>query len=62
MSTFSQHNFAGQKALIRVDFNVPLDKATRAITDDTRMQATIPTIQKIPITMNISNITSLRKI
>ncbi|MES2647818.1 MAG: phosphoglycerate kinase [Bacteroidota bacterium] len=47
MSTFSQHNFAGQKALIRVDFNVPLDKATRAITDDTRMQATIPTIQKI---------------
>ncbi|CAN5400125.1 phosphoglycerate kinase [soil metagenome] len=47
MSTFSQHNFAGQKALIRVDFNVPLDKATRAITDDTRMQATIPTIKKI---------------
>ena len=47
MSTFSEHNFAGQKALIRVDFNVPLDKATRAITDDTRMQATIPTIQKI---------------
>ena len=47
MSTFSQHNFAGQKALIRVDFNVPLDKATRAITDDTRMQATIPTIQKV---------------
>ncbi len=47
MSTFSQHNFAGQKALVRVDFNVPLDKATRAITDDTRMQATIPTIKKI---------------
>ncbi|MGV3764494.1 MAG: phosphoglycerate kinase [Chitinophagaceae bacterium] len=47
MSQFSQHNFSGQKALIRVDFNVPLDKATQAITDDTRMKAAIPTIQKI---------------
>ena len=47
MSKFSSYNFAGQKALIRVDFNVPLDKQTFAITDDTRMKATIPTIQKI---------------
>jgi len=47
MSAFSEHNFAGQKALIRVDFNVPLDKQTRAITDDTRMRATLPTIKKI---------------
>lgn len=47
MSQFSQHNFSGQKALIRVDFNVPLDKATQAITDDTRMKAAVPTIQKI---------------
>lgn len=47
MSAFLEHNFSGQKALVRVDFNVPLDKATRAITDDTRMKATIPTIQKI---------------
>jgi len=46
MSQFSSHSFAGQKALIRVDFNVPLDDAY-AITDDTRMRATIPTIQKI---------------
>lgn len=47
MSRFSEHNFAGQKALIRVDFNVPLDKQTFAITDDNRMRAAVPTIQKI---------------
>ncbi len=47
MSTFSQHNFNGEKALIRVDFNVPLDKQTLTITDDTRMRAAIPTIKKI---------------
>jgi len=47
MSKFSDHSFKGQKALIRVDFNVPLDKETYRITDDTRMRATIPTIQKI---------------
>jgi len=47
MSQFSQHNFSGQKALIRVDFNVPLDKKTFEITDDTRIRAALPTIQKI---------------
>ncbi len=47
MSKFSDYNFAGQKALVRVDFNVPLDKQTFAITDDNRMRATIPTIKKI---------------
>jgi phosphoglycerate kinase (EC 2.7.2.3) len=47
MSTFSQHNFSNQKALIRVDFNVPLDKKTFEITDDTRIRAAIPTITKI---------------
>ena len=46
MSRFTTHNFKGQKALIRVDFNVPLDAAFN-ITDDTRMKATIPTINKI---------------
>src|SRR3954466_7630572 len=47
MSKFSNHNFANEKALIRVDFNVPLDKKTSEITDDTRMRAAVPTIKKI---------------
>ena len=46
MSRFSSYNFSGQKALVRVDFNVPLDE-TFNITDDTRMTATLPTIKKI---------------
>ena len=47
MSKFSNYNFSGKKALIRVDFNVPLDKKTLEITDDTRMTAAMPTIKKI---------------
>ncbi len=47
MITVDNLNFSGKRALIRVDFNVPLDKETLAITDDSRMQATIPTIKKI---------------
>jgi phosphoglycerate kinase len=46
MSQFSQHSFANEKALIRVDFNVPLNDKYE-ITDDTRMRASIPTIKKI---------------
>jgi phosphoglycerate kinase len=46
MASFAEHNFSGQKALVRVDFNVPLDNAFH-ITDDTRIRATIPTIKKI---------------
>lgn len=46
MSKFSNFNFKGHKALIRVDFNVPLD-AEFKITDDTRMRATLPTLSKI---------------
>ena len=39
-------NFAGKKALIRVDFNVPLDEQLH-VSDDTRIQAAVPTIKKI---------------
>ena len=46
MSNFSAHNFKGQKVLIRVDFNVPLNDKLE-ITDDTRMKAAVPTIQKV---------------
>lgn len=46
MNTIDQHNFEGKKALIRVDFNVPLN-AEMEITDATRIISAIPTIQKI---------------
>jgi phosphoglycerate kinase len=46
MKTIDDINFKGKRALIRVDFNVPLDKSFQ-VTDDNRIRATVPTIQKI---------------
>ncbi|MBM3176623.1 MAG: phosphoglycerate kinase [Bacteroidetes bacterium] len=46
MKTIDQISFKGKRALIRVDFNVPLDKSFH-VTDDNRIRATIPTIKKI---------------
>lgn len=46
MKTLNDINFHGKRALIRVDFNVPLDKSFQ-VTDDNRIRATIPTIKKI---------------
>ena len=46
MKTVDQISFLGKKALVRVDFNVPLDKDYN-ITDDNRMTAALPTINKI---------------
>ena len=44
--TIDQFNFAGKKAFVRVDFNVPLDEHLH-ITDDTRIRAALPTLKKI---------------
>ena len=46
MQTIDNFNFAGKKAFVRVDFNVPVDE-NFAITDDTRIRAAMPTLKKI---------------
>ncbi|WP_247231393.1 phosphoglycerate kinase [Telluribacter sp. SYSU D00476] len=46
MRTLDSYDFSGKKALVRVDFNVPLNEKFE-ITDDTRIKATVPTITKI---------------
>ena len=47
MQTIDNFNFKGKKAIVRVDFNVPLDKKTFEVTDDTRIRGALPTIKKI---------------
>ena len=46
MNTLDTYNFAGKRAVMRVDFNVPLDKDLR-ITDDTRIRMATPSVLKI---------------
>lgn len=47
MADIHSYDFKGKKALIRVDFNVPLNKETFEVTDDTRIRAAAPTIKHI---------------
>lgn len=46
MANINSYNFAGKKAIVRVDFNVPLDENGK-ITDDTRIRGAMPTLKKI---------------
>ena len=46
MMTIDKFNFAGKKAIVRVDFNVPLNEKGK-ITDDTRIRGALPTLKKI---------------
>jgi len=47
MKMIQDFDFKGKKAIVRVDFNVPLDKKTFVVTDDTRIRGALPTIKKI---------------
>lgn len=47
MQTIDNYNFKGKRAIVRVDFNVPLNKQTFEVTDDTRIRGALPTIKKI---------------
>lgn len=47
MLKIGDYNFSGKKAIVRVDFNVPLNKDTFEVGDDTRIRGALPTIKKI---------------
>jgi phosphoglycerate kinase len=47
MQIIDNYNFKGKRAIVRVDFNVPLNKQTFEVTDDTRIRGALPTIKKV---------------
>ena len=47
MNTFQTYSFTGKRTIVRVDFNVPMDKSTGLISDDKRIRAAAPTLKHI---------------
>ena len=64
MMTIDNYKFAGKKAIVRVDFNVPLNEEGK-ITDDTRIRGALPTLKKVladrPIIMKIQKLFSRKE-